>query len=244
MLEECVWSLEKVLKEMAYRILRISLVIILFGIWIGGSIVFSKERNPVVYIDPLFGGEETGPILKQQYAGKTFTLDTAKKLNAKLEKKSIVAPLSRDQNSFLPLADRIRGSRMKNADVYIAIGLSKSDRDCINLYYPKRLSTAFEMEKGDVGHILFDVVSKEVIKDSTALARSIRDSLKANAALKCTSAKPRSTYLLDNSLMTTVVVDFRVFESGSAPLYIMDAVTVDRILDAISDGIENNIRKN
>jgi N-acetylmuramoyl-L-alanine amidase len=228
---------------MVRKILRITLILILFGIWIGDSIAAPEKRSPVVYIDPLFGGEENGPVLNQKYLGKTITLDLAKKLCTMLQKRDILSILSREQDSFLTLGQRIMKAREKRADVHIAINFVKSQKNCIHISYQKRLNKPYTIKgKDDTGGILFDLMGDKILKDSAALARSIKDKVKAESTVNCAIAEPRSTYLLENSLIPTIVIGFQVQESGSMPPYILDPVSVDKILHAIAEGIKKYLQ--
>jgi N-acetylmuramoyl-L-alanine amidase len=230
-------------KNMTHQILRIILIAIVFGIYVEDIYAIPQKTSPVVYIDPFFGGKDSGPILDQKYAGKTITLDIAKKLSALLAEKGIKTTFSREQDSFLSLAERIKRSRMEGADIYIAITLGQSDKDCITISYAKQLSETYEKRKDDVSHILIDWMGDKIVKESKLLADSIKEKLKAKSVVKCMIVESKRTYLLENSFIPTIIIDFQVIKSGPRPTYIRNAITVNKILRAVSEGIQRNIEK-
>ena len=235
--------IKEVGKSMAHQILRIILMVIVFGIYVEDVSAIPQKTSYVVYIDPFFGGKDSGPILDQKYAGKRITFDIAVKLSRLLTEMGIITTLSREQDSFLSLAERINKSITEGADIYIAITLSQSNKDCINIFYAKQLSKTYEKRKADVGDILIDWMGDKIIKESKLLADSIKERLKTKSVLNCMIVESKRTYLLENSFIPTVIIDFQVIKSGPKPIYIRNADTVNKILHAVSEGIQRNIEK-
>ncbi len=223
---------------MIYHVLKIILVFAFFPVYTETISATHPNEKPVVYIDPLLGGKETGPILDQKLAAKTVTLNMAVKLSTLLAKRDIMSTFSREQDRFLTAAERINISRMKGADIYIAINLSQSQKDCISICYTKRLSDKYKTEKRDVGDILIDWLANKTLQESILLADSIKQDLRVKSAMNCIIVESKETYLLENSFIPTVIVDFQVVKSDSRDIYLRDAAMLDKMLQAISDGIE------
>jgi N-acetylmuramoyl-L-alanine amidase len=80
------------------------------------------KRPIVVAIDPGHGGEDPGAIGRRGTYEKTIALAIAKKLKAGLdEDPGMRAMLTRDDDYFVPLADRVQKARRVHADLFISI---------------------------------------------------------------------------------------------------------------------------
>ncbi len=76
----------------------------------------------VVVLDPGHGGEDPGAIGPGGTYEKTVVLAIAQKTKLLLEQdKRIVVFMTRDEDVFIPLADRVRKARGVNADVFVSI---------------------------------------------------------------------------------------------------------------------------
>jgi N-acetylmuramoyl-L-alanine amidase len=80
------------------------------------------KRPIVIAIDPGHGGEDPGAIGRRGTYEKTVALAIAKKLKAALEEEpGMRAMLTRDDDYFVPLADRVQKARRVHADLFISI---------------------------------------------------------------------------------------------------------------------------
>ncbi|MGL5005036.1 MAG: N-acetylmuramoyl-L-alanine amidase, partial [Casimicrobium sp.] len=76
----------------------------------------------VVVLDPGHGGEDPGAIGPAGTYEKNVVLAIAQKTKALLEQdKRIIVFMTRDEDVFIPLADRVRKARSVNADVFVSI---------------------------------------------------------------------------------------------------------------------------
>lgn len=213
---------------------------ILLGVWtLDGSATYKKEKWSV-YIDPLFGGKESGLIIAQKNPAKTLTLSMGQKIKTQLEKKGIVSYLSREKDLFIPLDERRSQARKKTVDAYLAITVSHSVKDCVNISYPKLEEDTIKKKEEDLDSIIRGSVKEIIVRDSTILAQSIMAELKNRAISTCIDKQPQKYYIIDmdNAFTPTVVIDFGILNANSNTVYILNQTTIEKILEAISEGIE------
>jgi N-acetylmuramoyl-L-alanine amidase len=80
------------------------------------------RRRIIVAIDPGHGGEDPGAIGRRGTYEKTVALAIAKKLKAALDDEpGMRAMLTRDDDYFVPLDDRVQKARRVHADLFISI---------------------------------------------------------------------------------------------------------------------------
>jgi N-acetylmuramoyl-L-alanine amidase len=76
----------------------------------------------VVVIDPGHGGEDPGAIGPAGTYEKTVVLAIAQKTKLLLEQdKRVIVFMTRDEDVFIPLGDRVKKARSVNADVFVSI---------------------------------------------------------------------------------------------------------------------------
>ena len=94
-------------------------------------LIAEKSRtNPVhtIVIDPGHGGKDPGAQnLRSRLNEKDLTLDIAKRLEKVLKKNGYRVYLTRRDDRFVELEDRVRYARKKGADLFISIHFNASD---------------------------------------------------------------------------------------------------------------------
>ncbi len=99
-------------------------------LWAAGQLKKGKavlpERKPkaprLIMIDPGHGGHDPGAIGTRGTLEKHVTLDVARQCAAALsEKTGIIARLTRNDDEFLPLTERVARAREAKADFFISI---------------------------------------------------------------------------------------------------------------------------
>lgn len=87
-----------------------------------GGMTVNQLRDVIVFIDPGHGGKDPGAIGQNGSYEKTVVLAIAKRLKNLLDRQSgIKAVLSRSDDNFIELNERVRLAEKANADVFIAI---------------------------------------------------------------------------------------------------------------------------
>jgi len=82
----------------------------------------SQDPRPLVVLDPGHGGIDTGTKAASGEAEKDIVLDVAKRLRERIEKSGKYRVLlTRDDDTFIPLADRVRIARGAGAALFMSI---------------------------------------------------------------------------------------------------------------------------
>ena len=82
----------------------------------------SQDPRPLVVLDPGHGGIDTGTKAPSGDAEKDIVLDVAKRLRERIEKSGKYRVLlTRDDDTFIPLADRVRIARGAGAALFVSI---------------------------------------------------------------------------------------------------------------------------
>ncbi|MEK6589197.1 MAG: N-acetylmuramoyl-L-alanine amidase [Nitrospinota bacterium] len=220
------------------KVLSFCLFFIFSGVLLSESLATDEKVRRSVYLDPLFGGKESGPVVDQTYQAKVFTLDTAQKLKVSLEVKGIVTYLSRDSDSSIPLEERVTEGKIKRSDVYIAIGLSKASRDCISIYYTKQEQATTQNEKG-LDAILKKLKKTYITEGSIKLAETVMRNIKKISVPVCIEIQSKNDYILNKAYCPTAIINFGVSNSPSP--YILDSYIMNKIIDAVSVAITEHL---
>ncbi|WP_179861645.1 N-acetylmuramoyl-L-alanine amidase family protein [Bacillus pseudomycoides] len=96
----------------------------------------------VIVIDPGHGGNDPGSIGPKGTKEKDITLKTAKNIQQKLEEKGITVILTREDDTFIPLKNRVAIAQNKSADIFLSIhydGFTTNDVKGVTTYYYKGL---------------------------------------------------------------------------------------------------------
>ena len=169
----------------------------------------SLDVRPLVAIDPGHGGLDSGTIAPTGETEKTIVLDFALKLREKLEKTGRYrVMMTRTDDHFVPLADRVRLARSAQAALLISIhadALAHRDAEARGATIYTLSETASDAEAGrlaeienradviagvdlsaepeEVADILIDLTQRETKNFSAHFARAVVGELKSAAKL-------------------------------------------------------------
>jgi N-acetylmuramoyl-L-alanine amidase len=168
------------------------------------------DNRPVVVIDPGHGGLDSGTRARDgSEAEKNLVLDFAVMLRDKLDKTGKYrVVLTRSDDTFVPLADRVRLARSRNAQLFISIhcdALARGDGDAqgATVYTLSDHATDAEaakladaenradvisgvdlsVEPDDIAGILIDLAQRETRAFSQQLAKHVVTELKTAARM-------------------------------------------------------------
>lgn len=99
-----------------------------------------QVQKKVIVIDPGHGGNDPGSIGRKGTREKDITLKTAKNIQQKLEKKGMTVILTRQDDTFVSLKDRVAITENKSADLFLSIhydGFTTNDAKGVTTYYYK-----------------------------------------------------------------------------------------------------------
>jgi N-acetylmuramoyl-L-alanine amidase len=167
------------------------------------------DPRPVVVLDPGHGGIDNGTRAPSGEQEKNLVLDFASALRDKLEKTGKYrVTMTRSDDTFIPLADRVRFARTHQAQLFITIHCDALARgggyaDGATIYTlsdqasdaeAQRLADAenradiiagvnLSEEPNDIADILIDLAQRETKSFSSAFARSVANELKSATRL-------------------------------------------------------------
>jgi N-acetylmuramoyl-L-alanine amidase len=166
-----------------------------------------RDQRPVIVLDPGHGGIDTGTRAPSGETEKGVVLDIALMLRDKLEKSGKYrVVMTRTDDSFVALADRVRLARARNAQLFIsihcdALARGEGEAEGATIYTlsdhatdaaAARLADAenradvisgvdLSVEPDDIADILIDLAQRETKTFSLQFAKSVAGELK-NAA--------------------------------------------------------------
>jgi N-acetylmuramoyl-L-alanine amidase len=207
------------------------------------SIVFfsnsagAADNNKTIYIDPLFGGKETGAIFAHKYAAKVLTLDISQKIKVLLKAKGFPVLLSRENDSYVPLEERVAGSKINECGTYIAINMRQTNNDTVIIYYPEKEIDNSKKEEKELSGIIGHAIKQTKYKGSYRLAELVSLNLKASSVVIDIKVHPKKSFILDETFIPTIIIEVGVSVPSSRYIYVRDSDLIEMILNAIVKGV-------
>jgi N-acetylmuramoyl-L-alanine amidase len=235
---------------------RYLIIIIIFAaFFMGSSFATGAEssslklqpRTKIIYIDPWYGGKENGPLAGSKKYSKAITLDIARKVQSLLDAAEFNVYLSRDDDRFVSLDQRLFQGKSKGAGVHLAIKISLAKKDCIRIYIASppikkhetasaaKTNTKEELDS-ELNRIIKDLITDDIIEESLIIGKTVSDNLKSNLAPDCVELLRGKSYILKNAQLPTVMVDFYISSTGSKSS-ILDDAALDKIAKSLADSI-------
>jgi N-acetylmuramoyl-L-alanine amidase len=166
------------------------------------------HRQPIICIDPGHGGHDPGALGPTGLAEKTVVLQVAKELRQLIQQEmpQYRVVLTRDQDVFLPLAERARMANEQQAHVFISIHANSSphrEASGIETWYLSFAASArakqiaarenmmSEKQLSFLEHILRDMHETDRINQSAGLAQSTQRALAEHMAAHYPGVIPR-----------------------------------------------------
>ena len=169
----------------------------------------TADSRPVVVIDPGHGGVDNGTQAASDESEKTLVLDFARALRDRIEKGGkFRVVMTRDDDTFIPLADRVKIARANMASLFVSIhadALPKREGDAqgATIYTLSDKASDAEAEKlaeaenkadaiaginlteepADVADILIDLTQRETRTFSNRFARMLAGEMKTVARM-------------------------------------------------------------
>jgi N-acetylmuramoyl-L-alanine amidase len=220
------------------------------------------DPRPLIVIDPGHGGIDNGTKGPGGESEKQIVLDFALLLRDQLEKlgKYRVA-MTRTDDSFVPLGERVRLARSRNAALFISIHadalargreaqgatvytLSETASDAEAAHLAESENKAdiiagidLRSEPDDVADILIDLAQRETKTFSTQLARNLVTELKAVARLHKQPLKSAGFKVLRAPDVPSVLVELGFVSNREDLRQLTSAAWRQRAADAIVQGV-------
>ena len=187
------------------------------------------QRMPIIYIDPGHGGHDPGALGPTGLEEKTVVLQVAKELRQLIQQEmpQYRVVLTRDQDVFVPLAERARMANEQQAQVFISIHANSSphrEASGIETWYLSFAASArakkiaarenmmSEQQLSPLEFILRDLHETDRINQSVVLAQSTQSALAEHMASHYSGVIPRGVEgapftVLHRTTMPSVLVE-------------------------------------
>ena len=230
----------------------------------------SSDEKPVVVLDPGHGGVDPGAKSANGVQEKEVVLAFAQRLRKKLEASGRYHVfLTRDDDTFLPLKERVKYAREKGAGLFISLHadyfpteiddargatvftLSEeaSDEEARALAAKENFSDAIAgVELPDdsdevVTNILIDLAQRETNNRSVVMARSIVGELAAKGRLHTRQLRSAGFRVLKAPDVPSVLLELGFLSNEEDEKQLTSDAWRDRMAGAISDAVDNYFKK-
>jgi N-acetylmuramoyl-L-alanine amidase len=202
--------------------------------------VKSTDARPLVVIDPGHGGIDSGTVAATGESEKAIVLGIAMQLREKLEKGGKYrVEMTRSDDRFVPLAERVRFARTRQAALFISIhadALAKRDAEAHGATIYTLAENASDAEAAklaesenradviagvdlttepdDVADILIDLAQRETKTFSTHFARTLVGQLKTAVRLHKHPLKSAGFRVLKASDVPSVLIELGYVSSA------------------------------
>jgi N-acetylmuramoyl-L-alanine amidase len=223
----------------------------------------SADPRPLVVLDPGHGGLDSGTMAASGEVEKTIVFEFAQQLRDKLEKSGKYRVLlTRNDDSFVPLGDRVRMARSNKAALFVSIHAdalgrkaeargatvytlseNASDAEAARLAEAENKADAIagvdlSGEADDVADILIDLAQRETKTFSAQFARTLVGELKTAARLHKNPLKAAGFKVLKAPDVPSVLVELG-YVSSPQDLKLMTSDTwrqraTDSIVQAVN----------
>jgi N-acetylmuramoyl-L-alanine amidase len=229
----------------------------------------AKPESPpiTIAIDPGHGGEDPGAVGRAGSLEKNVVLAIAKKVRERLEKKpGWRAHLTRDEDYFVELADRVTIARKVNADVFVSIHadafVDERARGASVFVLSERGATStaarwlankenaadkiggvsLAKSKG-VARVLLNMATENQVRKSMVLGRAVLGQLGEFATLHKAAVEQANFQVLRSPDIPSILVETAFISNPKEEARLVNQEYQNRIANAIVKGIEAFIAK-
>ena len=225
------------------------------GPWLG-----QDRARPTVAIDAGHGGFDPGTESAGGIAEKTVALAIAQRLTVALDARGVGAELTRNDDSFLSLAERTELANHAHADLFVSIHLNSSpawntsgietyylnnttDRATIRLARIENGGGYGAVGQSNLNYILTNLRQDYKAHESSSLARMIEAEATASVAttlgirVNALGAKMGPFYVLVGAEMPSVLIECGFLSNPQEAQFL----TLPRYQQALADGIAEAI---
>lgn len=223
----------------------------------------SAAEKLVIVVDPGHGGRDPGSHGASGLEEKDVTLSAGKLLKAELERRGYRVLMTRDDDTFIPLVDRIEFARDHRADLFISIHADSNSEPLARGATVYTLSdersdkmeaatmstgnfTVFDVEAGedtavgtDVGSILFDLANQDTRQESVKLAEAVIASMRGRVPMVRNTHRRKSLQVLLSPDVPAVLVELAFLSNDKDEANLASIAWRRRAMGAVADGIDS-----
>jgi N-acetylmuramoyl-L-alanine amidase len=219
------------------------------------------NRRPVVVIDPGHGGHDPGAIGVTGVHEKDVVLDAGLQLRAALLQRGYRVAMTRSDDTFVPLGDRVSFARAQNADLFISLHADSSpNREAsgatvytlsehgANRAQNLMAAQNWDLDLGDaprngvVGDILIDLAQRETTNRSAQFAEMVIPRLRPVSPLLVSSHRNAGFFVLLAPDVPAVLIETGFLSNPSDERRLDNPRECQAVAGAIADAIEDYFR--
>ena len=224
---------------------------------------FNNDNVKVLVIDPGHGGRDSGAVGIRNILEKNVTLSIAKKLKEKFKSdKKYKVILTRTNDKYLKLKERVRKARKFKADLFISLhadyhrnkkvnGVSvytlsekASDKEAAALARRENKEDLIEgldlsSESKEVTNILIDLAQRETMNQSSIFVNFLIKEFKKNTKLLQRTHRFAGFAVLKAPDIPSVLIEMGYLSNIKDSGLLVDSSYHKKITNSIFEGVEN-----
>ncbi|ADM10012.1 N-acetylmuramoyl-L-alanine amidase [Parvularcula bermudensis HTCC2503] len=218
-----------------------------------------EDGRLTIVIDPGHGGRDPGAIGPSGLLEKTVTFDTAKRLQTVLSARGYHAVLTRDEDSYVELDDRITLARARQANMFISIHADSNPNDTVRGASVYTLSESrsrrmaedavsagdfrvfdrdLKNEASEVSSILIDLANTDTKNRSARLATTIIDAMAGEVRMVNNTHRKAGLAVLLSPDVPAVLVELAFMSNASDEANLKSPRWRAKIASTIADGVD------
>lgn len=221
--------------------------------------------GPIVVLDPGHGGSDVGATSPFGGEEKEITLDIARRVKALLERRyQLKVQLTRDDDSFVPLARRTAFANRKDGAVFVSLHVNASenhDAAGLEAYYLDNTNDEAsrklaERENGvppgealdDLSFMLSDLIQSGKLEDSILLTRAVESGIRSKVlpshkGLRSLGVKKAPFFVLVGAHMPCSLIEMFFVDNPTEGRKLQDDSFRSALASGIADGIARFLRR-
>ncbi|MEX2461492.1 MAG: N-acetylmuramoyl-L-alanine amidase [Paenibacillaceae bacterium] len=208
-------------------------LLFILPIWLGLVVISPSFAHALkIVVDAGHGGSDPGAIGINRLYEKNVTIDIALKLKDELLKRGYEVILSREDDHYISLKDRVDFTNQQNADLFISIhGNSYPEsraKGTLVLYYDNRYPQSNYP------------ASEQMIKltpISKSFAQQVLDSFIVKMHTDNQGIVPSSVYVVRNGTIPSILIETAFLSNPAEAALLADLNARTQMAEAIADGI-------
>ena len=224
-----------------------------------------QKKISTIVLDPGHGGIDPGAIGKKGLREKIPNLTVAFSLKRKLESIGLKVLLTRSDDRYVSLSDRVQFARLSNADLFVSIHCNAAVRDLskrgLETYFLSEAKTdweravaarenaAIELEvndtnpitNNDLSLILSDLAQSEFLLESQQLAATIQDAAVRAVRMPNRGVMQANFYVLRGNFMPAVLLECGYISNPAEEKLLAKRDYLEKIANGVFLGIKKYI---
>jgi len=224
-----------------------------------------QKKITTIVLDPGHGGIDPGAIGRNGLKEKTVNLGIALRLKSKLEALGLRCLLTREEDKYVSLADRVKFAKLSKADLFVSIHCNAAVRDKskrgFETYFLSDAKTDWEravaarenaaiqfevtdtnpITNNDLSLILSDLAQNEFLLESQELAAHIQEAASVTCKTQNRGVMQANFYVLRGNFMPAVLVECGYISNINEEKLLMKKDYWEKIATGIFTGIKRFI---